>query len=321
MTSIGGFFALELPSTGGSYHSDAIAMCSGRACLRQIVQAIGASRVLLPFYICDSALEPLNTVGVPYSFYSLTPSLEPELSGLDPRRDCVLYVNYFGLKTACAMELAARNGASVIIDDTQAFYQKGYANAWSFNSARKFFGVPDGAYAYGAGLGTFAPSARLEDSRYEHLINRLVGNQDLAYRQFIEHERSVSAELLRPSIFAEQLLAGIDYTRAAQIRRRNFAEVHERLAPLNQLRIDLDLIAEAVPFCYPFLPRIKVPFESLWRRQIFVPQLWPEIEGRTDHGFKWEREISSRLLPLPIDQRYGSEHMERVIEAVLEELA
>ena len=41
------------------------------------------------------------------------------------------------------------NISNVIIDNAQAFYSKHQDRAYSFNSARKFFGVPDGAYLFG----------------------------------------------------------------------------------------------------------------------------------------------------------------------------
>src|SRR4029453_8685374 len=123
------------------------ALTSGRAGFRAILESLRPSRVLVPFYICDAALEPLRLLGIPFEFYGLTPSLDPEPSAWPPDAG-VLYVNYFDLKTRGADRLSAALGPRAIVDDTQAFFRRGRRSSWSFNSARKFFGVPDGAYIY-----------------------------------------------------------------------------------------------------------------------------------------------------------------------------
>jgi hypothetical protein len=321
MTAVGGFFELETCGCGRLYHADAVSLCSGRAALRLILEAAAPRRVLVPFYICDSLLVPFDALDVPYAFYQLSPSLEPLLPAPLSPDEGLVYVNYFGLKTEYARRLQATTRAGVIIDDTQAFFQRGYERTWSFNSARKFFGVPDGAYAYGTGLAARAPAARLEEIEYDHLVNRLLGRQALAYQQYVEHEQHVPAEVLGASRLAERLLAGIDYDRARQIRVRNFAVVHERLGRFNRLALDLESRGEAVPFCYPLLPETTIRRELLWQAEIFVPQLWPEVERRTGEAFAWERDLAGRLLPLPIDHRYDDADMNRMCDVVVEKLA
>lgn len=320
MTAIGGFFELELASRRPSYHPEALALCSGRAGLRCILETIKPRHVWVPFFVCDAALIPLETLGIPYTFYALTKAFEPDLSGPVPDDDCFLYVNYFGLKTEYARSLPDTIAAKVIIDDTQAFYQRGYTHAWSFNSARKFFGVPDGGYAYGSGLLFRAPLPPLEGVRYDHLLNRLLGNQELAFRQYVESEQQVKSDIIGPSMLAQRLLGGIDYQRVLETRRRNFASVHQRLGDINRVSIDLNRAEDSVPYCYPFFPARKVEFERLWQRQIFFPRLWPDVVRREALGFERERDIAAGLIPLPVDQRYGAEEMSRMCDTVIEEI-
>jgi len=316
MTAVGGFFELELPQGNGGYHTGALALQSGRACLRLMLEAARPRRVLVPFFICDSALVPFELTATPVTFYGVTPSLEPQLPSLS-EGDWILYVNYFGLKGECAVQLQDGN-TRVIVDDTQAFFQRGYARAWSFNSARKFFGVPDGAYAYGDRLAERAPEARVDAVCIDHLVNRLAGRHEVAYRQYLEHEKRVSADVQQPSALAERILSGIDYDRARERRRRNFAFVHKTLGRMNTLAIALEPSADAVPYCYPFLPEQVIAREPLWRSQIFVPELWPELATRPAAAFAWERDLAARLLPLPIDHRYGAVDMERMCDLIVE---
>ena len=321
-TPIGGFFELEISGGRGPWHTDATALASGRAALRCIVRAVGPSRVWMPFYICDAALQPCEAEGVPVEFYAIDEAFDPILpAGAPAAGECLLYVNYFGLKTSTAARLAAAHGGRMIVDDTHAFFARGYTGAWSFNSARKFFGVPDGGYAYGAGLSA-AEYPRPSEVRYEHLINRLLGRQELAYEQYLQSESLVTADLGRMSVLSERLLAGVDYEAARERRLANFAVLHQAFAARNCLSPHLVPGAPGsaeVPYCYPLLSNAPIPWNALWSQRIFAPRLWKDVPERA-HAEQYAREsmLADRLLPLPIDHRYGTGDLARVVAVVSE---
>ena len=207
----------------------------------------------MPFYICDAALQPCEAEGVPVEFYAIDEAFDPILpAGAPAAGECLVYVNYFGVKTSTAARLAAAHGRRMIVDDTHAFFARGYAGAWSFNSARKFFGVPDGGYAYGAGLSA-VDYPRPSEVRYEHLVNRLIGRQELAYEQYLQSESLVTPDLCRMSVLSERLLAGVDYPAARERRLANFAALHEAFGARNCLTPHLAPEAGDVPYCYPLL--------------------------------------------------------------------
>jgi hypothetical protein len=318
VTAIGGFFELEPERCRGVWHKDAVALTSGRACFRAILERVRPSSVLVPFYICDAALAPLQLLQIPFDFYALTESLVPDVEKW-PAAATVLYVNYFGLQNRLANGFAEALGGQAVIDDTQSFFSREHGRAWSFNSARKFFGVPDGAYAYGPDLASVTPHEVNNDAPAAHLTTRMTGPQDVAYQQYLDSERRISSNVLAPSPLATRLLGGIAYEDARAVRRRNYEQLHARLSSKNGLHVDLAIDDDVVPFCYPFLPPSPTSLHRLlWQREIYVPRLWPEVESREATGFGWERNLASRLLPLPIDQRYGSDAMDRVADAVLE---
>jgi hypothetical protein len=320
MSAIGGFFELE-PAGGGSgvRHPGALALTSGRACLRTILEAMKPSRLLAPFYICDTALAPARALGIDVEFYRLTSRLRPDVDAW-PEDAAILYMNYFDLDNAGAERAAAELGPRVVIDDTQAFFRRGHGGAFSFNSARKFFGVADGAYAYGPGLSGVRVSTRREQVRTDHLVLRRAGRQDEAYRRFQDAEADVSSDPLAPSSFSDGLLKGIASEDARTARRRNFSAVHDRLGEASTLDAGAwSFDREAAPFCYPFLPKTREPLhERLWAREIFAPRLWPDVSARAGTGFEWERDLAARLLPLPIDQRYDLADMKRLCDVVCE---
>ena len=318
MSAIGGFLELEIrQGTEGAWHTGALSLTSGRSCLRAILEIARPRRVFVPLYICDAALDPMRRLNIPIEFYTLTPSLDVDRSEW-PSDAAVLVVNYFDLKSRQVDSIAAALRERAIVDDTQAFFRRGRRGSFSFNSARKFFGVPDGAYAYGPGIDRVRPSARNDAVSVEHLTSRRTGDLDHAYRQYQEAEAHVSCEILSPSRCAQDVLAGVAYGEARAARRRNFIQLHDRLGALNTLSIDFTMDADAAPMCYPFLPDRPSLHEALWRREIFVPRLWPEVTERPDAGFAWERDLAARLLPLPIDHRYGIDDMRRLGSVVRE---
>ncbi len=316
MSAIGGFFELELPAGRSTYHSDAFAMASGRACLRRIVETIRPQRVWAPFYVCDAAISAITRAGAAVELYAIDDKFDPILPhDTHYSGDVVMYVNYFGIKCATAAHLASTLGRRAIIDDTHAFFQRGYPGSFSFNSARKFFGVPDGGFAYGAGLASAAvrEPAHL---RCDHLVNRLLGHQRQAFEQYQQSESCVSDEPVAMSTFSRQLLSNVDFAAALAVRRRNFERLHTLLSRRNQLAITDDAVASG-PFCYPFLSDAPVPWHRIWAQEIFAPRLWPELDGRNGAGrFAWERRLGASLLPLPIDHRYGAAEMDCVAAAV-----
>jgi hypothetical protein len=259
---------------------------------------------------------PLTRLGIPFEFYGITSSLDPQPADW-PKDASVLYVNYFDLKSCGADTIAGALGGRAIVDDTQAFFRRGHSTAWSFNSARKFFGVPDGAYLYGPQAAVVRPARANDAAPADHLKTKAQGDQALAYRQYLDAESRVSDEVLAPSEQTRRMLRAVPYADAKAARRRNFSALHAQLGAANTLPLPMTLDTDAAPFCYPFLPVRGDLHERLWQQEIFVPRLWPEVMTRQSPGFEWERELATRLLPLPVDHRYTQDEMTRVGHAVL----
>ncbi len=317
MTKMGGFLPLELAPPREPYHIGAVALTSGRACWHAILRSCRPSRVLVPFYVCDAVLQPLSATETPFVFVPITDEFEPDLQRGPGPGELLLLVNYFGLLTSVADAYVGSHPGRVVVDDTQAFFRRGNpAGGWSFNSARKFFGVPDGGYLYGpaAGIDELPPSA---SNDCDHLLTRLAGDDERAWEEFKEHERRIGIEPRAMSVVSARLLGAADLSQARCRRRSNFQVLHRRLGSINTIALPLDMDDEA-PMCYPFLPAVDVDRRALSNAGIFVPVLWPELERRREPGFGRERLIARRLLPLPIDQRYGPDDMDRLAEALLD---
>jgi hypothetical protein len=149
----------------------------------------------------------------------------------------------------------------------------------------------------------------------------LSGDPQRAFQQYRDSEACVNDEPVAMSLLSKRVLESIDYTNALKKRQDNFRQLHASLGSRNRLPLAHDAAA-AGPFCYPLLVETPVPWQELWAREIFAPQFWPEIGARSAaRDFPWERELAEKLMPLPIDQRYGAEDMARVAAAVAEVMA
>lgn len=317
-TDIGGFFGLEWPRYGNfpQWHEGrSVAVNSGRNALEYILRSLGGvRRVHVPWYTCSSVLEPLGRLGVPYSRYRIDERLEPEALPELGGGEYFLYTNYFGIKEKCVDMLAVRYGGRLMVDNALALYSPARPGAASLYSPRKFSGVPDGGVAV-----MDHPCLELEerDESLPHasfLLECAAHGPEAAGDACERNERRLrNAPLRRMSRLTERLIGGIDYETARRKRLDNFRYLHERLGPLNRLRLEADSMS--APFCYPFWTAFPELRNALIDARILIPLLWPEALEQAPAG-SVERRLALNLLPLPVDQRYGRGEMERIILAV-----
>lgn len=313
MNHIGGFFELEpeVAQNSASFHASALALSTGRACLMMMLFELRPTRVFVPHYTCDALLEPLRMQGIEIAFYALNRDLSPKQALRLGSRDFIIYINYFGLCDKQVCELSSIYGRQLLVDDTHAFFHGRRTGHWSFTSARKYFGVPDGAYLF-APLELPTPASQFNGDDLSHLELRSNGLQKEAFAAYQVYEGTLDCSVARMSLFSSERLLRVDYSSVAKQRRRNFDRLHAALGPTNKFVFDYGI---AVPFCYPYLcDRTELRFE-LFAKGIYPPTLWSDVVDRAAPD--WEIELSTALLPLPIDHRYGDTAMQQIIDSVM----
>lgn len=319
MKAIGGYPELELRK-GNHYHTGAIRLNTARNCLEYILLARGYRKVFIPYYTCAAVHEPFekSVYECEMEFYSINSSLEPTgLPGLK-EDEAFLYTNYFGLKQDCIETLAKRFGNKLIVDNSQAFYDLPINGVDTFYSARKFFGVPDGAYLYTDCMLKYYYGEELaKDESYDRmnaLIKRIDFSVEEGYRDFQETEQSLICQpIKRMSKLTEAILGSIDYEGIRHTRRENYKNLYYRLFQNNKLWLRLD--EKAVPLCYPFLSQSPELRKKLIDNRIYVPTYWPNVLEQCDAS-TIEYQYASLLLPLPIDQRYGKDDMKTIVKKI-----
>jgi hypothetical protein len=313
---IGGFFELELPIKGSLYHDAALALANGRVCFKAILERVKPTKVFLPFFCPESLISPLIQLNIAFEFYGLTPQLDPKGIPLMNDNELFLYINYFGLKSKTVQRIAQSLGEHAVIDNSQAFFEQSFGKTWSFNSARKFFGVPDGGFLYSPQY--IEDKYTLNKPRFnDHLWLRLLGEYDEATQSFLQNETHQTLDLKGMSRLTRQILYAVDYSNVARIRKKLYRHLDRFLRPKNGLSADiLDLEVNAVPYCYPFLPKKTVSKEDLEHNDILLADNWSEILGRDTEGYAFEKNLSEKLLLLPIDHRLDIQDAQRIIDTV-----
>lgn len=313
MDAIGGYFSLELPLRE-EYHKDAIRLNTGRNCLEYILRARGYKKVYVPYYTCEAVMEPINKLGIPYEYYHIDIYLEIRDRFTLKKGEALLYTNYFGLKQRYVELLAEKIGSPLIVDNTQAFYAKPIPSIDTFYTCRKFFGLADGAYLFTDKL---LDEDFEQDESYErmtHLLKRIDLSAEQGYADFRKEEDGLDNKPIRKmSKLTQRIMQSIDYETVAKKRRENYQMLHEVLGEKNNMVLSLD--DDAVPMIYPFLAPIKGIREKLIENKIFVARYWPNVlEWTTKNDV--EHLLAYQMQPLPIDQRYGVEDMNRIITLV-----
>jgi len=310
---IGGYFGLELPS-GKEYHKDAIHLNSGRAALQYILQSKKYRKIYLPAYICDSVLTPIRAENVSYEYYPINTRFEPVFDkeiGVD---EAFLYVNYFGLHDQNVNSVVAQY-QNVIIDNTQAFYSLPEPGIDTFYSARKFFGVADGAYLYTDTKLDMPLEVDVSYDRMGHLLIRHDLSANAGYALFRENDEKLDmAGLKGMSRLTQAILSSIDYERCKEIRRENYGFLHGHLEEMNQL--ELPDLGSQTPMVYPFWIKKGLPLkEQLIREKIYVATYWAEVKMRCNAS-SIEGSLVNELVPLPIDQHYTLAEMQRIVAVI-----
>lgn len=320
MNPIGGYFSLEI-NEGRELHAHALRLNAGRYALEYILKARKYRKVYLPYYICNSILQPINRLGLEYEFYNINEQLEPALE-LQPKTDeAVLYVNYFGLKNRYASSFCYVY-PNTILDQTQAFYSEPgkmfidkSSKCDTFYSCRKYFGVPDGAYLYTDCLLNEELQQDESFERMTFLTKRIDRSAQEGYMDFHSNDKSLSnVGMKRMSKLTEAMMAGIDYSTKANKRIHNFRKLDKSLRESNLFKWDMDY--GTVPLVYPYFVENGAKLrQRLIDNQVFCARYWPNVlECCKSSDFEYQ--LTENLVCIPIDQRYGEEEMNQILENI-----
>jgi hypothetical protein len=315
--AIGGYFELELPPKKPFLYSQAYQFQSARAAFLALLRTGKPKRVSMPRYICDAMLMPLRNEDVECVFYSINEQFDIVDDIKLSTDDWLLYVNYFGI---CAKNvdriLSKFNPNQIVLDHSQAFYAPPRKCLATIYSPRKFFGIPDGGLLV-TNLPVVMPSKIDNGSlgRSTHLLKRLADSAESGYMDYQQADASLQdIEPLRMSYLTQNLLSSVNFQKIRKKRNDNFLFLHNQLGKLNKLIIDVSSVDG--PLCYPFVIDQSGIRERLIAKRIFVPTYWHDtLKIVSDDSC--EALLVRNVIPLPCDQRYGSDEMNEIARVIL----
>lgn len=170
--------------------------------------------------------------------------------------------------------------------------------------------MPDGGYLYTDAIADFEIEQDESYGRMDSLTKRIDISPEAGYDDF--HLVSASFHdmpIRRMSKLTKCLMQSIDYNRVAQQRIDNYNTLLRALG-------GRDLHYGEVPMIFPYESAEGQKLrKKLIANKIFVAKYWPNVDEWTEED-STERCMANHILPLPIDQRYDKEDMNRIITLI-----
>jgi hypothetical protein len=330
----GGVFAFPSPGEGTSspprfLSGDDVLFANARSAIAHVVRALRPRQVWVPSYLCKAVLDAIPSPLV--RFYEVTAELEIGnlgwLGEIQPH-DVVVVIDYFGFTSERrVVQFVKERGARVLEDASQALLTAGVGEDADFAvfSPRKFIGVPDGGILKQSANDAMPP-AGMEQPPAEWWWKALAsvilrrdfdvgkGSRDwFLLAQEVEREAPVG-EFAMSHLSRALLDAAFDYHEIERRRRENYAYLAGRLA---SVALFPTLPTGVVPLGFPIVleerSRIR---EALFSDEIYPMVHWP-IDSLVPGAFHESHRLSSQILTLPCDQRYGLAEMDRVATRVI----
>lgn len=324
MKEIGVFFELELPVNRYEYHNDAIRLNTARNSLEYILRAEKYKKIYIPYYICSSILEAIKKVDIDFEYYTIDENFKPIINLEKLKNDeLFLYVNYFGVclnNVKILIKKSKYNKFNLCIDNTQAFFIKPNGENYTIYSARKFFGVPDGAYLYTDKRINRKIKKEIAYNKSIHLLKRIDLGANNSYLEFKKNSKLHSnQEIKEMSNLSRRILESIDYSVYKKIRNDNFKMLDSVLKDYNELKINIDYIDG--PMIYPFLIKCGEEIKKyLIENKIYIATYWNEVLEKVEINSR-EEYLVKNLIALPIDQRYSYKEMNLILDLINKKLS
>ena len=321
MKAIGGYFELADFEEGCKFpHENGILLNTGRNALEYILRSKGEVKgVYLPYYTCEVVLEPLKKLHIPWVFYHTNSRFEIEDDIYPKEGEYIIANNYFGIKDEYINKLAEKYGDHLIVDCAQALFAKPNPGVNYFYSTRKFVGVADGGVAYLGKAETSSVTVTEMECTVDHdshLYKRKEFGAEAGFADYQENEKKLDNQPIRwMSDTTRRILDHIDFDKLISCRRRNFSLLHNALNDKNFLVLPA-IETFVCPMVYPFVTRIDRDLRNeLIYNKVFVARYWPNVLQLGN--FDTEYQMATRVIPIPCDQRYGEDEMNRIIEIII----
>ncbi len=320
MRAIGGYFELAERELADNFpHKNGILLNTGRNALEYILRSIKEIKcIYIPYFTCEVVLEPIKRLSIPYRFYQINPRFEITDRIVLDSDEYIIVNNYYGIKDLYIRSLYAKYGEHLIVDCAQAFFAPVVPGIKAFYSSRKFVGVADGGIAYlGHEEGEDLSELEKEPTELhsDHLAIRKQHGAEAGFKNYQANEEALDNQPIRKmSAVTKDALLHINYDNVRARRIENWNILNDVLAVTNQIQTPLTSDFDC-PMIYPYVVENGLELrKKLISEKIFVAKYWPNVIPYK--GFDFEANLADKVVCLPLDQRYGEEDMNRIIDII-----
>lgn len=304
-------------------------MDSGRSASAVLNKVLSSGTILLPSYICESVVKVYQEK-FSIKFYKVKKDFTVDMENFTNKSledvTAVYLMHYFGklqdeVFLNDLIEMKRQYGFVIIEDTTHSIFTKRKTiGDYCICSLRKWFPVMDGGVLYTenelvnipvSDITAKSPSAILEAMILKKLyIDGKVDCNDLYRKIFTEEEAKLDSqkEIYKISELSRSLLKYYSIDDLKEKRKTNYQILKKAL---QESGIELILKdQEFVPLACPIYLEDRDKFRQyMARHQVYCAVHWPLVGTGLENDDN-AKEISSQILSLPIDQRYGKEHMQ-----------
>lgn len=317
---IGSFIELEFSKGNELFKGEKniARLNSGRAAIWHAFRVLVCTAIWLPYYQCDTVRNFLYRKKARVKFYHIDASFRP-IDLIPDADEAVLLVNYYGVMSHQRMKELASKYENVIIDNSQALFHPPIKGCMNVYSARKFVGVPDGAYVIGMNAEKYIDEyeqCHSSDTSLFLLKRIEYGCEGKSYQARLENEGRIDTEdIMKMSKLTRTILDGADYELLCKKRRKNFEYASELLGKKNRLDPLKYYSDDCVPMVYPFVLEDDDLLKKLLDKKHFQGHWWSYLlhEMAEDSFEYW---ISRYVIPITIDQRYGEKELEYITDII-----
>ena len=296
---------------------------------------------LIPPYTCHTVIEPFLKHGYEIHAYPVDKHLKTTAEMLENVIKCyspsvVLIHRYFGFNTVNGCEDVIKKysakGIIFIEDRTQSLFSEfpSLPVQYITGSLRKWAGLPDGGFAISL-CGKLDGKPLLHDERlmqakveaslekYDFIVNG-IGNKDSFLEKYRKAEEILGAEDRYYSIspISAKVFSIIDIQQLRSIRRQNYNVLYEGIKGSNNIDSVLPETSEIItPFYFMLWTDNRVDLQRMLREnRIYAPIVWLK-EQISPTICEAAEELYQHALCIPVDQRYQSEDMLRIVDCLM----
>lgn len=324
--------------------SDYVWLSTGRSAIQFVINTIEARSprinkvAVLPSFTCDTVFEPFLKSGYEVYYYPVERDLRTLSDAIletviKHDASIVLFHRYFGFDTLDGQvdrmcEVLRDLRKYTIEDCTQCLYSdiSRADSDFMVGSIRKWTGTPDGGFAV-CREGVFnkkpdRPDKDLEEAKikasyakYRYLFEYKGDKGEmLAMYRSAEDILNNQEVIYNISEMSAKVQANLDVNELKSKRRANFELLSQKLKQYVQPVFTLK--DREVPLYFPVLVNDRGALQKhLVANAIYAPVVWPKDDKQTKQCEGAENAYE-HLLCIPIDQRYGADDMERIVEVI-----